>query len=595
VGGDIEVRVYVYNRTDRPQAYKGDVSDEEGNLLLSGGWSISLEEVAEGKTVSSRDLRRATAPTAALHTLEPQGYREWKWKARVSELTDHPGSFRFRLTYGKLAATGQLFRIAKSMKTPDHIRVTYTRDKEAYFIGEPVTVTFRIENQGRDVFLFEKGGDYRGATRHLRFYFTGETKDGVRATDPKPNQMCMGGLGGVITLKPGETHEIELPLLAYLSFDVPGVYTVEGYQDLGFGEPAEDLPSQSAYGLGRGHAYGASFRIELSAPAKKEMTALIRSLLATSDKYERRRSLSLLHNPRYLEPMLEALARESDEARTEALLAGIGSILTPESTERLIELASGERTAVRAHALRQLSRRMPRKPKPGQAKSERTRPWNQHEIESAWDERFRPLLPTVLRKGLASDSAQELAVCADCAALLGDPELMPLLAEAADRIAPEIPIPTENVRAVRSLAGAAYALSEYGLEPVAAGNKSSPGRLAVWANSVLRRPECHTKQWEDLLLHMMKLDCPLVQHYAIRWLPKDFKRRAQVPWKALLSSEKHEVWWYAMHVARRVQPGGLTAIVSVVLEGTEDRGKRRELRELIKAIQGTEQKATSRQ
>ena len=579
----MRVQIYVYNRTDQMQAYEGDVIDENGRLLLSGGWDIVLEEIKDGRTISSGSLRVGNFPSIS-HQLEANGHDHWDWQVSVSNLTDHPGNYRFHLRYKHLSHTGRLFRIMENLKTPELIETAYVPDKETYCMGEPINLKFRIRNNGKDDFIFDKGGDYRGATRHLRFYFTAVNKKAEDAIDPKPIQNCMGGIGGSITLKPGEDHEIELPLLAYLSFPAPGTYTVKGYQDLGFGEPDSTLTNASCYGRGWQRSYGGTFKLTIRTPQPEEMKNLIETQLAIKDRYERRKGLSFLHNPIYLKSLLMALESESDEGNVEALLAGVGSILTIESTRHLITLTQDERTIVRTHALRHLFRRMPLRPNPGLPRERHIPRWKQHEIEQSWEEGLRPQLSESLKKNLKSSSLEELAAAANCVALMGDPKEMILLAEAADRIAPEIPVTKENARVVDQLASAAYSLHDYGFELIKVDKNSSPGRLAVWAGSVLRRKDKHDEQWEGLVLHMMNLDCSLTQYHAIRWLPDDFGKRDQIPWKKLLSAQDRQVWWYALQSAKSLRPSGLKSIAIEVLNGTSDRGKQRDLKELIKEL-----------
>jgi hypothetical protein len=579
----IKVQIYVYNRTEKPQAYEGDVIDENGKLILSSGWDIILEEVKNNQTISSRSLRTRNFPSV-LHHLEANKFDHWDWHVSVSDLADHPGNYRFHLKYKHLNHIGQLFRVMENFKTPEYIETAYIPDKQTYFMGEPINLKFKIRNNGTDDFLFETGGDYRGATRHLRFYFTAANEKGVEAVDPKPNQTCMGGIGGIITLKPGENHEIELPLLAYLSFPAPGTYTIKGYQDLGFGEPDSTITKTDEYGLGWKQSYGGTFKLTIRTPRPEEMKELIRTQLDIKDRYERRKGLSFLGNPIYLKSLLNALENESDERNIEALLAGVGSILTTESTRHLIKLTEDERTAVRTHALQQLFQRIPPKPNPKLSEERQIPRWKQHEIELAWNESFRSQLTEPLKKCLKSSSLEELAAAANCVALMGNPKRILLLAEAAERLAPEIPVAEENARVVNQLAGAAYSLYDYGFEPIKVNKNSSPGRLAVWADSVLRHREKHNEQWEDLVLHMMNLDCSLTQYHAIRWLPDDFGKRDQIPWKKLLSAQDHQVWWYALQSAKRLRPSGLKSIATDVLNETKDRRKQQDLKELLDEI-----------
>jgi len=580
----MKVRIYIYNRTDRPQAYEGDVLDGKGKLILSGGWDIVLEEIKDGQTIYSRSLRTGNVPSV-LHPLEANESDHWNWQVTVSDLTDHPGNYRFRLKYKHLSHAGQLFRIVEYLKTPEFISTEYIPDKKTYFIGEPIKLKFKIRNHGTDDFIFERGGDYRGATRHLRFYFTSVNEEDVEAIDPKPNQTCMGGLGGPITLKPGKGHEIELPLSAYLCFPAPGTYTIKGYQDLGFGEPDNTIAKNDQYGPRWKYSFGDTFKLNIRMPRPNEMKQLIRTQLAIKDKYERRNGFSLIGYPLYLQSLLNALKNESNKGNIEALLAGIGSILTIESTQHLIKLTEDERTTVRIHALSHLLRRIPSKPNPALSMERQIPHWKQHEIELAWDESLRPKLAELLKKNLKSSSPEELAAAANCVALMGNPKSILLLAEAADRIAPEIPVVEKHAQVVNQLASAAYSLHDYGFESIQADKNSSPGRLAVWADSILRHREKHNEQWEDLVLHMMNLDCSLTQYHAIRWLPDDFSKRDQIPWKKLLSAQDHQVWWYAMQSAKRFRPSGLKSIATEIRNETVDRSKKQHLKELLKEIE----------
>src|SRR5262249_15834343 len=52
---------------------------------------------------------------------------------------------------------------------PAGARVSLVLDKPQYFLGENILVHFCVENVGAEAFTVETGGDYRGASRHLRF------------------------------------------------------------------------------------------------------------------------------------------------------------------------------------------------------------------------------------------------------------------------------------------------------------------------------------------------------------------------------------------------------------------------------------------
>jgi hypothetical protein len=55
---------------------------------------------------------------------------------------------------------------------PEGTMVTLEFDRPDYFLGENVLVHFVLQNTGDTPFEASWGGDYRGASRHLRFKVT---------------------------------------------------------------------------------------------------------------------------------------------------------------------------------------------------------------------------------------------------------------------------------------------------------------------------------------------------------------------------------------------------------------------------------------
>jgi hypothetical protein len=68
-------------------------------------------------------------------------------------------------------------------------RVTIEAEKKQYFIGEEIYINNVLENIGKVSFEYHKGGDYRGATRHLGYHIEAVHEDGTEMPDPDPNQM----------------------------------------------------------------------------------------------------------------------------------------------------------------------------------------------------------------------------------------------------------------------------------------------------------------------------------------------------------------------------------------------------------------------
>jgi len=583
--GDIAVRISVYNRTDARQTFRGEPLDAEGKLALAGDWDILLEQVEKGQVVATRPLRPAKRSQGKPIELKPRGSKDWTWKTRMSRHVERPGLYRFRLALGGYRREGRLFRVQATRERPDWVATTYTPDKKSYVIGEAIKVHFVLKNNGTDELHFEEGGDYRGASRHLRWWFTAESADGHKAVDPKPDQTCFGGMGmSDPRLKPGETYEKDLPLLAYLKFPAPGTYTVKGYQSLGLDVPPEQ-PAKVPWQGG----YGGSFDIALPLPTRDEARGLLRSLLEL-EPYERGRRFANLHHPCYLEPLGELLNEKLDAGSSEALVTGIGSIVTVESTRRLIALAQDPRKEVRTAALRAVSWRLPDPRDTGKARPDGpfrfySTKARRRDVKAAWDEALRPALRAALEKGLKSEALDEVSACAYCFGALGDTDAVPLLAEAADRVAPTPALPKERQQCAAQIASAACVLAQLGARPCKATKESTPGRLAVWANMIRTKKEYRTGNWEELILHMLKLDSRVARMAAIRWLPRDFTRRDQIPWKALFLEENRQTWWHAIQIARETFPPGLEAATREALKQITDQGKRDDLEAMLKEMQ----------
>ena len=444
-----------------------------------------------------------------------------------------------------------------------------------------------MTNHSEDEFHFEEGGDYRGANRHLRYAFIAETEDGKKALDPKPSQPHLGGLGMANPhLKPGESYEKDLRLLAYLKFPEPGKYTVKCYQSLGFGFPVKAMKEAGPYE----YVFGSSFDIELRLPSEKETKDLLESLLEETDGYVRKRKLSTLYHERYLAPLVHLAQEQTDGEKIEALFDGIASIVIPKSTRSLIDLACHERDLLRIAALRRLSWRLPDPRDTGQAPPDSAFHFYSSEArrrdsKASWDREFRPEVLEILKKGLESELLEEVSACAYSLGALAATDAIDLLVGAADRIAPGQALSPQEGSCVNQIASAASLLAQLDAKPCKADKKSSPGRLTVWANMIRTKEEYRTGDWEDLILYMLNLDSPITRMAAIRWLPRDFSKREQIPWKKLFLEENGQTWWHAIQVAREQFPADLKRITLECMEEMSDESKRHEFERLVKEIE----------
>lgn len=583
---DLEVQISISNQTQEALSYVGEVLDEKGSLALSGDWNMLLEQVKSGAVVTTTPLGPKDRPPGKPHDLKEHGSEHWKFKLPIAKWVSTPGNYRLRVSNGPHSHTGRVFRVAASLETPDWISLSYTPDKKVYSIGEPISVHFALKNNGADEFHFQEGGDYRGASRHLRYLFTAESDQGVKATDPKPNQMCLGGLGRVNPhVEPGGVYAVDIPLLAYLKFAGPGKYVVKCYQAMGFGAPAEAV-KDAGYGS---YSYGGSFEIDLKPVTPQEAADAIKAFLAKPDRDERKRVFFELYHPCYLNPLVELLKTETDSDKCDCLVTGIGSIMTVESTRCLIALVHDDRLLVRTAVLRCLSWRLPDPRDTGKAKPDG--PFQLYsgkdrlqDVKASWSESLRPDLLQQLKLGLKSSHLDEVGSCAYCLGALGETNTVELLAAAADRVAPGIPVSEDNDKSAAQIASAACVLAQLGSEPCKADKSSSPGRLAVWANMIRTKPEYRTGDWQDLLLHMMDLDCATTRMAAVRWLPKEFAKYDKIPWKKLFMEKDTQIWWHAIQDAKAAFPSGLKAITQECLKETSDSNKRRDFEELLKEI-----------
>ena len=580
LGREVPVSIYLYNRSKAPLSYNGEPVNAAGGLVLTGAWDLVLEEVKEGRVIASRSLRPADAAAGAVHEVKPTDYPRWDYSVPAGMLPGHAGNYRFRLACGPASCTGRLFRIADTLATPDWLSLSYTPDKKSYFIGEPITVTFVMTNNGKDAFSFEEGGDYRGATRHLRYAFTAETAGGVKALDPTPRQDCMGGMGMLNPLvEPGRSYTKSLPLLAYLSFPAPGKYVVKAYQGLGFGDPDTcPLNADRSSGWYGKRAYGGSFEIEINEPSVAQLRQTLASALASNDGPTRRALFANLSDERFLPLLNELLTSEKDVRRHESLIVGIASIRTTSATRSLINCARATQGDTRAAALEALSRRIPNAPwlknaatNPDPAVEREVRE-RRDELKAVWDDGFRDDLMPAVMQALATGNDREITAASRCLSMLGAVASMEALASAGDRAA--------SAEAIRALYYAARGLAWLGAAPCRADRNSAPGRLTVWAGVVKAAKERQSGDWQDLLLVMMNSDVAVVRECAIENLPPAFTRNDDVPWRKLFLEPDHGIRFHAIQGAKQHPPRNLDAIVRDCLAATSDNAIRSSLTDL---------------
>ena len=124
-------------------------------------------------------------------------------------------------------AQSELSLYLKVYETPTtKVRVGFVPYKAEVVTGEPLKVTFTVENIGSTNFEFWFGGDYRGTGRHDRFKIAVTNANGEALPDPIAHPMDFGGLMQQVNLKPGQFFTNVIDLTAFRVIDKPGTYTV---------------------------------------------------------------------------------------------------------------------------------------------------------------------------------------------------------------------------------------------------------------------------------------------------------------------------------------------------------------------------------
>jgi hypothetical protein len=311
---------------------------------------------------------------------------------------------------------------------PQSAKVTLEFDRPDYFLGENVLVHFVLQNTGDTPFEASWGHDYRGASRHLRFKVTATDEAGQAAEDPDPSGMCMGGLGGPNTLKPGEKFTTSLPLMRYCDIVKPGVYTIRATHDFGWKESERKRPvGQTTI----------TFRMPNAEQAERIVSEMAK-LPAWPNTFWGKRSppyadFSCLRHPVYLD-ILANRARNKDQRAFE----GLGRIPTVKATESLIQLAGDPDTALALKAADSLNNRLPYPEShyiptrlgfsEGSQLSIRGRL-----VERAWDENLIPDVRALAAKLLVSEDLPTVAAGAFMITSVGTKEDAPAVLAAINK------------------------------------------------------------------------------------------------------------------------------------------------------------------
>lgn len=315
------------------------------------------------------------------------------------------------------AGDGSMWADRGTRPVPAGAKVTLELDRPEYFLGENVLVHFILQNTGDVAFDASWGGDYRGASRRLRFKVTATDEAGQVAEDPDPSPTCFGGLGGTKTLAPGESYICSLPLMRYCDIVRPGVYTITATHDFGWKEDQRKRPVGETK---------ITFRMPNSRQAEQivsEMAKLPKwPNVSVGERSSAYADFRCLRHPIYLD-ILADLARDGDVRTIES----IGLIPTLKASRALITLAGGSNKELALKAAMTLNNRLPYPEShylpvsPGSSQ-ERQLSTRGRLVERAWDEKLIPEVRGLAARLLASEDLPTVAAAAFMVTCVGTKE-----------------------------------------------------------------------------------------------------------------------------------------------------------------------------
>jgi hypothetical protein len=442
----------------------------------------------------------------------------------------------------------------KGTPVPAHARVSVELDRKEYFLGENVLLHFCIENTGKGPFQINLGGDYRGASRHLRFKVKASNAAGKLCDDPDPTGFCMGGLSHSPAVQPGTKRYESIPLLRYRRIVDPGVYTIEVSHDLGWSEgPDRKLPVAQA-------------TITFRKPTEEDARKLVEAMLQAPPNHGQtsgERSgpypdFSVLRDPSYLPILLEQARGKSEKA-----LEGIGSIATPRATEALIQLAGHDNAAFALSAAQTLNMRLP-DPQLNDELPKRNPFFNDFLavrrwlVNQSWRPRFTDDVAQLACKFLAQEDRRGLECGGYMLQCVGRKEDLPHLVRALDReIAAAATRPREENQyprprgACRELLRAARVLSARALKELP--EIKTAGQAVVFLCAVGTSDKFRPDGWERPYAQALQSEAAYVREVALDNLPLPAPEPLLELLPGLVLDKDVDVQIAACHVAEKTK------------------------------------------
>ena len=404
---------------------------------------------------------------------------------------------------------------------PDGAKVTLELDRPDFFLGENVLVHFVLQNTGNAPFEASWGGDYRGASRHLRFKVIATDENGQAAEDPDPSPLCMGGLGGAKTLKPGESFTCSLPLMRYCDIVKPGVYTIRATHDFGWKQGERKRPVGEAR---------ITFRMPNSRQARQIVSEMAKLPAWPDASWGERSSpysdFRCLRHPIYLEILAE-LARDGDMRAIES----IELIPTLKASQALIQLAADANKQLALRAVEALNSRLPYPEShyipafPGTSKEPQLSVRGRL-VERAWDEKLVPEVRRLAAELLESEDLPAVAAAAFMITSVGTKEDAPAVlaainkarnatfrnrTERKDNIL-DTPQPIrELLRAMDALRNRGYSLGE---------NVSGDAEILLYFHILRGDPSPRPKRYRQFLEAFGSSSWFPIREAAVRSIPK---------------------------------------------------------------------------
>lgn len=403
---------------------------------------------------------------------------------------------------------------------PEHVQIIVETARPQFFLGENILIHFGVKNTGTESFHVDVGGDYRGATRALRFAVSAVGPDGKEAADPDPSGFCMGGISTSPEVKPGQTFWLSVPLIRYAKLDQAGEYTITIHHDLGWKEtPDRKIPA-------------GTIKLTLAMPDAKQAAAVVDAMAALKDDNwtygEKRKEFadfSALRYPVYL-PILVAAAQGGDSRA----LGGIGVSATPEATAALVKFLEAKDANLALTAAQMLTMRLPdpdfagQGPRRGAPFIDPRQQQRQELSQAAWRAEHAGAVRAAALVFLKGDSQRiDLgAFMLECVGTSDDLEsvvaaLNTTVRASKDRTWEPDAFPSAPANA-NALERAVAALIRRGA-PAGSTKPSNPGQCVAFVTA-LADERYRPAGWADTVAAMLRSDIPYVRQAALAKVPR---------------------------------------------------------------------------